>query len=627
MKRYFKLYIIALLLLTVFCPAAESAVITEIGSAEQLAAFRDSVNAGDDYDGLNVRLTADIDLQNAEWLPIGTASAPFRGKFNGAGHKISGLKVTGAQSAAVPVGTAEYSGTALFLILSGKHAQIANLTVEGTVENRRQRSNLLSGGIVAYAGPDTVLFNCKNYAAVSVAGKGGNGFFGDEDYSIAGGVAAHLEGYIVNCVNYGEVKSSSTSAYSIAAGLAGRVKGYILSSRNVGAVSVADIGLFQNIAGGVAGAGEGGVLFDVKNEGGIYSSNVGGGIIGFAYGTSLQNAINSGKVGGTGQSGGLIISGGIVGKAYNGASAVNCANMGAVGGTGTPNYSYAGGLAGWSSAGPNSVENIFYNCSNSGVISGEGLTATRVGGLVGEMGKSQLADSANSGSVNTGKAFAGGLVGNKFSNADIYDSVYPSGYDAVAYGTLSARDCSALSMEQLAGVVVTVAPSLSPSSVTLTKGESKTLSVELQTFPGTPVDKSAFYSIVSLGAEPADFVSVTADGGVVTVSGVDNGASLLAAQTVCYRSALSGGVDRNSAKKALISALAVVKEASAAPDVPPLWPDIPPLVSPDISPVPPSGQETPSGSSSSGCDVGGWAVLSLITLPLAVYLYSARKED
>ena len=68
------------------------------------------------------------------------------------------------------------------------------------------------------------------------------------------------------------MKSSSTSAYSIAAGLAGRVKGYILSSRNVGAVSVADIGLFQNIAGGVAGAGEGGVLFDVKNEGGIYSS-------------------------------------------------------------------------------------------------------------------------------------------------------------------------------------------------------------------------------------------------------------------------------------------------------------------------------------------------------------------
>ncbi|WP_455599174.1 hypothetical protein [Cloacibacillus sp.] len=629
MKRYFKLYIIALMFLAVFCPAADSAVITEIDSAEQLAAFRDSVNAGDDYDGLNVRLTADIDLRNAEWLPIGTASSPFRGKFNGAGHKISGLNVTSAQSAAVPIGMTEYSGTALFLILSGRHAQIANLTVEGTAENTRQRGNLLSGGIVAYAGPDTVLFNCKNYVSVSVSGKGGTGHYGEEDYSIAGGVAAHLEGYIVNCVNYGAVNSASTSAYSIAAGLAGRTKGYILSSRNEGAVSVADIGLFQNIAGGVAGAGEGGVIFGVENEGGIYSSNVGGGIIGFAYGTSVQNALNSGKIGGTGQSGGLIISGGIIGKAYNGASAVNCANVGAVGGMGTPNYSYAGGLAGWSNAGPNSVENIFYNCSNSGVISGEGTTSTLVGGLVGEMGKSQLADSANSGSVNTGKDFAGGLVGNKFSNADIYDSVYPSGYDAVAYGALSARDCAALSLEQLAGFVVTVVPSISPSSVTLTEGDSKTLSVELRTFPGTPVEKNVFYSIVSLGAEPADYISVTADGGIVTVRGVEKGASLLAVQTVCYRSALSGGVDRNSAKKALISALAVVKEANASPDIPTLWPDIPPLVSPDISPVPPSGHEMPSGStsSSSGCDAGGWAVLSLVTLPLAVYLYRGRKED
>ncbi|MCD7953320.1 MAG: hypothetical protein LUG14_10505 [Synergistaceae bacterium] len=224
MKRYFKLYIIALLFLAVFCPAEESAVITEIDSAEQLAAFRDSVNAGDDYDGLNVRLTADIDLRNAEWLPIGTASSPFRGKFNGAGHKISGMNVTSAQSAAVPIGTTEYSGTELFLILSGRHAQIANLTVEGTAENIRQRGNLLSGGIVAYAGPDTVLFNCKNYVSVSVSGKGGTGHYGEEDYSIAGGVAAHLEGYIVNCVNYGAVNSASTSAYSIAAGLAGRTK-------------------------------------------------------------------------------------------------------------------------------------------------------------------------------------------------------------------------------------------------------------------------------------------------------------------------------------------------------------------------------------------------------------------
>ena len=188
-------------------------------------------------------------------------------KRQGAGHTVRGLKVAAPQSSAVPVGTVEYSGSALFLILSGARAQIANLTVEGTVTNTRQRSNLLSGGIVAYAGPETVIFNCKNFASVSVSGKGGGGYFGDEDHAIAGGVVAHLEGYAVSCVNYGAVNSASTSTYSIAGGLAGRVKGYVLSSRNEGAVSVSDVGLVQNIAGGVAGVGEGGVLYDAANKG------------------------------------------------------------------------------------------------------------------------------------------------------------------------------------------------------------------------------------------------------------------------------------------------------------------------------------------------------------------------
>ncbi|WP_455759652.1 hypothetical protein [Cloacibacillus evryensis] len=630
MKRLSKtIYIAAILFLAAAaCPAgAESATVTEIGSAGQLAAFRDSVNAGDDYSGVTVRLTADIDLKDADWVPIGTASAPFGGKFNGAGHTVRGLKVAAPQSSAVPVGTVEYSGAALFLILSGAHAQIANLTVEGTVTNTRQRSNLLSGGIVAYAGPETVIFNCKNFASVSVSGKGGGGYFGDEDHAIAGGVVAHLEGYAVSCVNYGAVNSASTSTYSIAGGLAGRVKGYVLSSRNEGAVSVSDVGLVQNIAGGVAGVGEGGVLYDAANKGSIYSSNVGGGVMGFTYGTSIQNALNFGSVGGTGQSGGLIISGGIIGKAYNGASAVNCANMGAVGAAGTPNYAYAGGIAGWCNSGPNSVENVFSNCSNSAAVSGGGQTAARVGGLIGEMGKSLLTNSANSGAVDAGgKAFAGGLVGNKLSNADVSDSVYPSGYDAVAYGTLSARDCVPLSGARLAGFVTTVIPSFSASYLTLAVGEARTLPVDLKTYPGTPADVGEFYSIVSASAEPPACLSVTVDGRAVTATGAAKGEALLTAQIAGYRSSLDGGVDKSGAKTAPLSALAVVNDAAASPDVPPVWPDIPPVVSPDVSPVPPDGQDTPSErSSSSGCTAaGGWAFVSLITLPMAVYLY--RKK-
>ncbi len=627
MKRYFKLYIIALLLLAVFCPAAESARVTEIDSAERLAAFRDSVNAGDGYEGASVRLTADIDLQGAEWVPIGTADVPFSGKFNGAGHKISGLRITSRSAAAVPVGTTEYSGAALFLILSGRRAQIANLAVEGTVDNTRRRGNLLAGGIVAYAAADTVIFNCKSSVSVSVSGKGGPRSFGGEDYAIAGGVAAHLEGYMINCVNDGAVKSSGSSASSVAAGLVGRLNGYVLSSRNEGPVSAADAGLFQNIAGGIVGVGEGGALFGVENEGEASSSIVGGGVVWLARCTAIRNVRNFGIVGGKGHRGTPVILGGVAGNACNGASLADCANLGAVDAARASEYVSAGGVAGLSNSGPNLPENVFSHCSNSALISGEGLTATRVGGLIGEMGKSRLADSANSGAVNTGKAFAGGLVGKKFSDADVYDSVYPSGYDAVAYGTLSARDCAALPKDRLAGTAMAAA-SLSPRPLVLAEGESRKLSVVSRARAGFAEGAGVLYSVVSADAAPAGYVAMSVEEGVLTVSGKRRGVSLLLVRALRRGNGPAGGAGKDDARKALCPVLAVVTEAAAASAVPPLWPEAFSLsvLSADISPVPRGGLDRPAASAS-GCDAGEWAIVSLVALPLALFLFARRNDQ
>ena len=174
--------------------------------------------------------------------------------------------------------------------------------------------------------------------------------------------------------------------------------------------------------------------------------------------------------------------------------------------------------------------------------------------------------------------------------------------------------------------MTTVIPSFSASYLTLAVGEARTLPVDLKTYPGTPADVGEFYSIVSASAEPPACLSVTVDGRAVTATGAAKGETLLTAQIAGYRSGLDGGVDKSGAKTAPLSALAVVNDAAASPDVPPVWPDIPPVVSPDVSPVPPDGQDTPSErSSSSGCTAaGGWAFVSLITLPMAVYLY--RKK-
>ncbi|MBQ2771674.1 MAG: hypothetical protein IJE95_03030 [Methanocorpusculum sp.] len=73
-------------------PNAETEI--TIGSLEQLKKFRDSVNAGNGYEGTTVKLTADIDLEGEEWTPIGTSTTKFRGVFDGDGHSIKNLKIT-----------------------------------------------------------------------------------------------------------------------------------------------------------------------------------------------------------------------------------------------------------------------------------------------------------------------------------------------------------------------------------------------------------------------------------------------------------------------------------------------------------------------------------------------------
>lgn len=72
----------------------------EIGTLEQLKLFRDAVNQLKEdntqefsFKDQTVKLTADIDLQNEEWTPIGNIDAIFQGTFDGQGHTISNLYI------------------------------------------------------------------------------------------------------------------------------------------------------------------------------------------------------------------------------------------------------------------------------------------------------------------------------------------------------------------------------------------------------------------------------------------------------------------------------------------------------------------------------------------------------
>lgn len=63
-----------------------------ISSYADLITFRNLVNNGTTYNNQTITLLSDIDITGDEWIPIGTATSPFNGVFDGQNHKISNFK-------------------------------------------------------------------------------------------------------------------------------------------------------------------------------------------------------------------------------------------------------------------------------------------------------------------------------------------------------------------------------------------------------------------------------------------------------------------------------------------------------------------------------------------------------
>ena len=215
----------------------------QISTAEGLKWFRDVVNGANGQTqnlGACAELTADIDLENEAWKPIGYASKydetkAYSGTFDGKEHTISGLKVD------VPV-----SG----LFGCTKNAAIKNLTVAGSVGGGS--CDIAGGGIVGYA-VGGAIENCGNLCEVKVRGScPGGGIVGS---------ASSLT--ITGCYNAGKVSKGD--------GMRG---------------------------GGIVGKGENVNIYDCYNIGEIdgYTSKRGG-IVGETSGSVfVYNCYNAGNV-------------------------------------------------------------------------------------------------------------------------------------------------------------------------------------------------------------------------------------------------------------------------------------------------------------------------------------------
>ena len=116
----------------------------EISNAAQFRYFAESINAGEDKYNANIRLTADIDLNNEEWTPIGSVYQEhgFMGNFDGDGKIIKNLKMTGL----VPDSDG-YVYAGLFGVTEGSESQ-RNYVKNFTIENVSIQTN---GHIVAAA--------------------------------------------------------------------------------------------------------------------------------------------------------------------------------------------------------------------------------------------------------------------------------------------------------------------------------------------------------------------------------------------------------------------------------------------------------------------------------------------
>lgn len=344
-----------------------------ITDANQLGRFRDSVNAGNDYAGKYIALDADIDLGGAEWTPIGTGtrkgsgytseSTPFAGTFDGAGHRISGLKITVAPTADYAVG--------LLGILNG--ATVENLVVKDA--SISVPDSELAGILCGLMVNDSSVSGVTTSGAI--AGKAGVG-------GIAGRMT--LSGRIANCENDATV--SAEDGVGNAGGIVGAA--YYTSPDDLMAIE------------------------QCRNTGAISGTDCIGGIAGLcsAY---VSNCDNSGTITGTSYS-----IGGIVGEQKNYGAVGDCANSGAVSTSDAGAYGI-GGIVGWArydgaapayaASAPISVT----GCTNSASIQGGGCA----GGILGTFYNAGLASgNTNTAASITSSNFAGGIVGN-LQNADI----------------------------------------------------------------------------------------------------------------------------------------------------------------------------------------------------------------
>ena len=218
----------------------------------------ETANSGITYEGKYFKQTADIDLKNEEWTPIGTMlvkeGRPFQGTFDGGGHQITKLKITGGS----------YAG--LFGYTEG--AVIKSCNVTGEINGYNQ-----TGGIVGYANNNTHILNCSFQGNV------------EGDGEERGGIVGHTS---IGCDVSGCFVTGTVTGDREVGGIAGSGVGTIKNCYALANVTATGVN-----AGGIAGKAYGVTIENCYYSGEVSAKDYAGGIAGYVSGAkTIRNCVS-----------------------------------------------------------------------------------------------------------------------------------------------------------------------------------------------------------------------------------------------------------------------------------------------------------------------------------------------
>jgi hypothetical protein len=388
-----------------------------ITSAEELSNVRNNLSG-------NFRLMNNVDLNNIEWTPIGTDTAPFTGVIDGKDFIISNLKITTSQ---VYIGLFGYNAGII------KNIKLSNVLIN---VNGGITTNIYGGAFIGYGNGE--VYNLHTLSgSITIKRRA-------DKIGYVGGIIGYQNStiYNTNLSNKLNVTGELTEATGGLIGFTRRVS--LFDSFNTGNI-VGSI----TYTGGLIGYVSSSINISTSYNNGYVegtttntstNSSVGG-LLGYSVGeTSIESSYNGGVVIGFEEIGGLIgktASTTIINKSFNlgfvFGSEETAGFVGRSNGSINISDSYNSGTitASWSSIGGLigvGIDRItIMNAYNSGVINASVSSSYYVGGLVGlATSKLYVYSSINFSNVSAqrGSTLSGGITGNVPSDNGFDDTFY-----------------------------------------------------------------------------------------------------------------------------------------------------------------------------------------------------------